>query len=489
MSTAIDVFLANIVIPYDIYRNSILTVYRNNNILNSIYTASRRDANFFNKKLNVTFEGEHGIDAGGLTRELFTQLKDDILGYGTDDDKDFFITANTGHNSIYSTFNCDNNNLDKYKLIGKLFAYSIKIRQTIDIQLEPIILHMLLNSTYNNLEEEDFSSTLGTKLINIIGQENMSSTELDKVTEMSVLEYTYKSTRQTRGIDNWQQIKQIIDDYDCTIFGDPSNLLSKLYKLESITTNDEWNNNETQQNISLCFDERGMICIDYMSPTENIFQDKYRDKDFVIEFFIKSYLIERKRKQIEEFVRGFHAIIPPSEIPTGLTIKDLNKLIRGETDINVEEFLSNTEMYIGAYRSTTPLNPIKRSYIDDYIRKQSSKDNEYLNDLFFVISSSRNLPSLGFAGMINKPKIYFSDRVFQHTCFNEIEFGSSYITNLPLSTNYKIINKIKDCNKIKNDIDKMLDVFLSKNVLISTGKETFNTLGGSYLIPLRYEYN
>lgn len=482
MSTTIDIFLANIVIPYNSEVSSNLIVDRNN-ILNSIYSASQRDANFFNKKLNVIFEGEDGIDVGGLTRELFTQLKNDIQGYGTDYDKDFFITADTG--SIYSTFNCDNNNLDKYKLIGKLFAYAIKTRQTIDIQLEPIILHMLLNSTYNS-DEVNITDTLGSKLLNIIGQEDAE--KVSKVDEMIAFENYYKSTRQTRGIDTWQQIKQIIDDYDCTIFSDPTNRLSKVYKLQNITNN-EWTKNETQETIFLCFDEPGMICVNY-DTFENIFQDKYEDRDFVIEFFIKSYLIERNRKQIEGFVRGFHDIIHPSQIPTGLTIKDLNKLIRGDTDINVEDFLSNTNMYIGAYQSTTPLNPIKRSYIDDYIRKQSSKDNEYLNDLFFVISSSRNLPSLGFNDPgIHKPRIYFSDVIFQHTCFNAIEFPESYITELPLSTNYKIINKIKDCNKIKNDIDKILDVFLSKDVLISTGKETFNTLGGSYLIPLRYEYN
>ena len=101
--------------------------------------------------------------------------------------------------------------IDDYYLIGQLFAYCIKIKANINIRLHPVLLHMILNSTYDN-DTVDIRNTKGHEFLSLI---NGSSDYIEKLN--FILNYINKELkyqdRKTLNMDTLQEIRDIMDSY------------------------------------------------------------------------------------------------------------------------------------------------------------------------------------------------------------------------------------------------------------------------------------
>jgi hypothetical protein len=122
------------------------TLYQNQHIL-----SGKPYFVFFN---NTTQTQDSGIDAGGLTSGVFKILSEFLSDKDSiyfDKNDDFYIIKEDGKSEL---------DPDKIIFLGKLFAYAIKLRQLIDIELHPLLLYQMIH--------DDFDSISGEKIKSII---------------------------------------------------------------------------------------------------------------------------------------------------------------------------------------------------------------------------------------------------------------------------------------------------------------------------------
>ena len=139
--TSIDNFLEEIGTLEN--RRKITITINRKNIFNSLYLQFIGENERFENQMFVKFTDGTGIDAGGLTKQIFNDLPGQIRGKGDEEGK-FFLDLES-----FQLLNPANNNLEQYKFLGKFFAYAIKLKQNINISLHPVILYMLKNSKYS----------------------------------------------------------------------------------------------------------------------------------------------------------------------------------------------------------------------------------------------------------------------------------------------------------------------------------------------------
>ena len=460
-----------------------------NNIFESLYNHYQSHSDFFNRKIFVRYLADSGgtqagIDAGGLTKDLFGILGQQISCEavnedGYDKDKCFFVGGNK-ENKYYFKLNHENKNLDKWKFLGKLFAFAIKSGQNIDIHLHPTILYMLAKSYYGSLDT--LENTDEYKLLSKY-HDKFTSNETGVILTEADKSHRY-SDRKIRDFDTWQKIKNIIQSYDCSLLKDENlNFFLKIAEYDET----KWNEKKAEEVIN-CFDgdddTRGFICWDFF-PGKNLFE--YQDKDEFIYLILKGFFYSQYKYQIENFLRGFHNIINPLMIPSNLSLKDLNLLIQGNNNINLDTLLEN--MTFTNYYSNTYYEEFNKVIVafKKFIKKEYSKDNTYLNDLLQWMTGSRNIP----ANNIIELKFYFLNilDIKPHTCFNRIDIPYTIQNNIVNSFESDIVKSIKLCNNTPNNSEKILELFLSQEALKSQIMAQFSIAGGNYMVPLKYEYN
>jgi len=118
------------------------TLFDNKNIL---LTPNSKPFFIFIDK--ITEEREEGIDAGGLTRTVFNELSLVLL-------KKYF-TIDDDTKLCKLKYFSDESVKDKIFFIGQLFGLAIKLNQTIQINLDPILLYQLTHELdVDNLSED-----------------------------------------------------------------------------------------------------------------------------------------------------------------------------------------------------------------------------------------------------------------------------------------------------------------------------------------------
>ncbi|CAO1635660.1 unnamed protein product [Parajaminaea phylloscopi] len=126
------------------------------------------------------------------------------------------------------------------------------------------------------------------------------------------------------------------------------------------------------------------------------------------------------RKQIDAFLEGFHDIIPPSLIRI-FSEKELELLISGLPDIDVDEWRNNTELH--GYSQSDPV-------ITWFWRAVRSFDQETRAKLLQFVTGTSKVPLEGFAHLqgvsgdqrMNIHKAPGQDRLpSAHTCFNQLD--------------------------------------------------------------------
>ena len=390
----IDTFLQRLPqIPVDMFgekKKKPVDINRND-VLGSILNAERiyKDK-LFDTDIEIKFIGEQGIDAGGLRREFFTLLGDEIIKkYFSEDEGNYCIIKNEDDTGEATT------PIDDYYFIGQLFAYCIKIGVNINIRLHPVLLHMILNSIYDNFSF-NINNTKGREMLSLIDSSS-EPVKLNLILNYINKEMNYQD-RLTTNIDSFEKLKQIMDSYDLTITSRMP--LARYFTLLGMTK-EEWGGISDNK---ICLNEAGMYCYLLDQPIDIPFEKK----EWFIDFNIRAYIYGKTLEETESFIRGFHNVIEP-ELLRGLSPKDLNILIAGDSTIDINMFLAGVDFVnVGD----------KLELIQQIIREYAEEDSTYLNEFLYWITGKKTLPHNGFAEFGRQLQVMFQfvEHAESHTC-------------------------------------------------------------------------
>ncbi|TYH65157.1 hypothetical protein ES332_D06G037000v1 [Gossypium tomentosum] len=307
-------------------------------------------------RLTVHFQGEEGIDAGGLTREWYQLLSRVIF------DKGALLFTTVGNestfqpnpNSVYQT-----EHLSYFKFVGRVVGKALFDGQLLDVHFtRSFYKHILgVKVTYHDIEaiDPDYFKNLKWMLENDMSDVLDLTFSIDADEEKLIL---YERTQVT--------------DYELIPGG---------------------------QNIKV---------------TE---ENKHQYVDLVAEHRLTTAI----RPQINAFLEGFNELIP-RELITIFNDKELELLISGLPDIDLDDMRANTE-YSG-YSAASPVI----QWFWDVVQGFSKEDKARL--LQFVTGTSK-VPLEGFSALqgISGSQKFQIHKAYgspdhlpsAHTCFNQLD--------------------------------------------------------------------
>ena len=397
-----------------------------NNIFESLKRHIRdKGTEFFTNGTYIKFTNEAGIDQGGLTREFFSLLTEELK-------QKYFITYDSG----YSSFKNDEdkpNDIDDYYLIGQMFAYAVKSKNNINIKLNPLILDFMANS--KKISKIDITNSEYSILFDMF--DNTTKQNNKKILKLIQLENEFTS-RQHPNLNTLEEIKKIFNDYEPNILG------SQPYSVYLTLSENRWNDTA-----KICLNEPGAICLDYMDTLDIPFEKK----DIYLLFIIKSLAYTQYLAEFHKFLDGFNSIIK-LEILNILSLKQINKIIVGDRTLNIDDILSKLKI-----RSAGD----KESMIREIIREESEKNEEYLNKLVYLITGSESLPLNEFRN--DEFRIIFTDviQIKSHTCD-----GLKYV-EIPITVLQESDEEVRE--NLKN--------ILSYDAVVASGQSAYCMAGGS----------
>ena len=105
------------------------------------------------KKTKIIFNGEDGIDSGGLTKDWYLGLSRSL---SVKAHKIFAASAN-GNLEIHQESGCSPTSLQKFKFAGMVLGKALYDRQFLDMPLTKVFYKLILNQdvTTNDLMEVD----------------------------------------------------------------------------------------------------------------------------------------------------------------------------------------------------------------------------------------------------------------------------------------------------------------------------------------------
>lgn len=300
-------------------------------------------------KLNVRFQGEEGVDAGGVTREWFSVL-------------------------ARAMFNPDN----------ALFAPCAADRNTFQPN----------RMSWVNEEHLSFFTFVGR----IIGKAIYDNRLLDAYFSRSFYKHILG-----RKVD-YRDIEAIDPEYFKSL---------------------EWMlNNDITGVLDLTFsvdaEDFGVQKTIELKPGGKDIPVTEENKAEYVRLVTEQRLTKDIQKQISAFLEGFHDIIPPDLIRI-FTEQELELLISGLPDIDVDSWKNNTELY--GYGSADPV-------VQWFWRAVRSFDQTEKAKLLQFITGTSKVPLEGFGHLqgvqgtqrFNIHKAYGDNRLpASHTCFNQLD--------------------------------------------------------------------
>ncbi|CAK72340.1 unnamed protein product (macronuclear) [Paramecium tetraurelia] len=145
-----------------------LQIDRNDVVRSALEALSRDDINL-KAKLQVVFQGEQGIDQGGLAREFFSLLTQKLF------DLNFGMFLPKNNNSIL-WFNKHNMEMPiKYELIGMILGLALYNQVNLDLQFPQVIFTKLMNepTCFEDLKELDLEVYKGLNTLAEYKQDNI----------------------------------------------------------------------------------------------------------------------------------------------------------------------------------------------------------------------------------------------------------------------------------------------------------------------------
>ncbi len=346
------------------------------------------------KKLKITFIDDFGVDAGGVLREMYSRLKDDLV-------RKYIISKPL----TYYTISYDPEINLQMKFLGNLVAQAIFIdRVPMDINFDPIVLYLIIHYTINSdIEIGDISRLKFSELLKIFKKYDP---------------YVYDPIMAGENLDP---------------------IFNKLNKLNEINNEEEWK-------------VRGKLPV-YNPNTFEMEEltDIFANKDnFLIKILIK--MVDPYFENLKSIIRGFLHIAPKDKLKRNINeyfeyyekkqmensaifakiIKDLNDLIEGINKIFFDDFKNEVE------RNTELKNDEEKKIFSNFwniVKINSAKNAEYLNSLFRFWTGYSSLPYDGFKNKelrrhpinISFQKVLADNEVVAHSCVFNIEIKYSNI--------------------------------------------------------------
>ncbi|KAK8580430.1 hypothetical protein V6N13_143527 [Hibiscus sabdariffa] len=350
-------FRSNVKHQHDNHHGPLRISVRRAYILEDSYNQLRmRTTQDLKGRLTVHFQGEEGIDAGGLTREWYQLLSRVIF------DKGALLFTTVGNastfqpnpNSVYQT-----EHLSYFKFVGRVVGKALFDGQLLDVHFTRSFYKHILGAkvTYHDIEaiDPDYFKNLKWMLENDINDVLGLTFSIDADEEKLIL---YERTQVT--------------DYELIPGG---------------------------RNIKV---------------TE---ENKHRYVDLVVEHRLTTAI----RPQINAFLEGFSELIP-RELISVFNDKELELLISGLPDIDLDDMRANTE-YSG-YSAASPAI----QWFWEVVQGFSKEDKARL--LQFVTGTSK-VPLEGFSALqgisgsqkfqIHKAYGSTDHLPSAHTCFNQLD--------------------------------------------------------------------
>ncbi|KAL6717333.1 E3 ubiquitin-protein ligase tom1 [Lecanora helva] len=301
-------------------------------------------------KLSIRFNGEEGVDAGGVTREWFQVLSRQMFN----PDYALFIPVasdrTTFHPNKLSKVNDEH--LMFFKFIGRIIGKALYEGRALDCHFSRAVYKRILGKTVS-------------------------------IKDMETLDLEY-----------YKSLLWMLDN-------DISDIITETFSVET----DDFGVTEI---VDLCENGRNV------AVTEE-------NKQEYVQLMVEYRLTGSVQAQLEQFLKGFHDIVPP-ELISIFNEQELELLISGLPDIDVDDWKNHTEYH--NYQASS-------AQIQWFWRAVRSFDKEERAKLLQFVTGTSKVPLNGFdqlEGMngfsrFNIHRDYGNkDRLpSSHTCFNQLD--------------------------------------------------------------------
>ncbi|XP_076279271.1 E3 ubiquitin-protein ligase Nedd4 isoform X4 [Lasioglossum baleicum] len=323
---------------------------------NNILEDSYRRISFVNRveilktKLWIEFEGEVGLDYGGLAREWFFLLSKEMFNpyYGL-----FEYSATDNYTLQINPFSgvCNEGHLNYFKFIGRIAGMAVYHGKLLDAFFIRPFYKMMLGKSIDLKDMESVDSEYYNSLLWI------------KENDPSELELTFCVDEESFGHTSQRELKP-----------DGAN----------IPLNDE-------------------------------------NKDEYISLVIQWRFVSRVQEQMNAFLEGFNALIPPTLVKI-FDEHELELLMCGIQHIDVKDWKQNT-LYKGDYHAN-------HIVVQWFWRVVLSFSNEMRSRLLQFVTGTSRVPMNGFKEIYgsNGPQLFTIEKwgtpenyPRAHTCFNRID--------------------------------------------------------------------
>lgn len=136
----------------------VLTVHRSNLIRDTLHQLSASSTEEFKKPLKVIFEGEEGVDEGGVTKEFFQILVRDLfnVGYGmfiyNEDTRNFWFNPNSMESD------------HEFWLVGAILGLAIYNGVILDVHFPAVVYKKIMKFTLSVDDLKDFQPEIARSL-------------------------------------------------------------------------------------------------------------------------------------------------------------------------------------------------------------------------------------------------------------------------------------------------------------------------------------
>jgi len=331
------------------YETIRLRVRRNEIFMDSYHQLRMRTGEEMRAKIQVQFQGEEGIDAGGVGKEWYSALAKEIFN----PNYALFVQAGgkacTYHPNPMSYVNRDH--LQFFQFIGRVIGKAIHDGHNLEA--------WFTRGFYKHM--------LGRKVI---------------PADLEAFDPEYFSN-----------LKWMLDH-------DITNIVELYFSAES--------------------DELGQQKVVDLKPNGRVLPVTNDNKHEYIQLMSEHKMTNSVRAQIDAFLKGLHEIVP-AELLSLFDDKELELLISGLPDIDIEDLKANTE-----YHNYTPQS-VQVQWFWKVLSEFSQEQRAWF--LQFATGTSR-VPVEGFRGLVGMrgPQKFSIHRAFggdrlpsAHTCFNQLD--------------------------------------------------------------------
>ncbi|OQO09134.1 hypothetical protein B0A48_06025 [Cryoendolithus antarcticus] len=301
-------------------------------------------------KLNIRFNGEEGIDAGGVSREWFAVMARQMFNPDYALFNPVASDRTTFHPNRLSDINTEH--LSFFKFIGRVIGKALYENRVLDCHFSRAVYRRILGKS--------------------VSLKDMETLDLDY----------YRSL---------------------------------VWILENDITD------VTFETFSVEVDRFGVVTTDDLIPNGRDIAVTEDNKQEYVRLVVEHRLIKSVEGQLDAFLGGFHDIIP-AELVSIFNEQELELLISGLPDIDVDDWKNNTEYH--NYQATSP-------QIQWLWRAIKSFDPEERAKLLQFVTGTSKVPLNGFKeleGMngfakFNIHRDYSSKEKLptSHTCFNQLD--------------------------------------------------------------------